>query len=203
MQMNRFRDLGLEEGGIERATLDTLLTVVREWWKQNWRTSRVVHTYFLFACLYLFTLSIRPTHVVEVRIRPQPSAIAPLYHSMPSTRVLRKDAHYETTLDDMAFVMAEHNYTCLAAIHVGVPLNVFMLMDEVFINAKIHSQGTIISKAREQSAFFPLKRDVVVTRYIPVTIAYDKGLLYSSRNAAEAHCILHMIDQMDGRTIFD
>jgi len=202
--MRRFQHLGIEEGGLEQATLNTLLVVVREWWKQNWRTSRIVHSYALFMCAYIVVMSIRPPLLTPApRVRGSPDSLAPLYHSMVATRVQQRDAHFKDTVDDINFVMTEKNFTCLSAIHVGVPLHVFQMHDNVFINAKIHDQGSIISKGRESSAFFPLRHDVLVTRYIPVTISYDNGLLYSSRTPAEAHCILHMLDQLSGISIYD
>jgi peptide deformylase len=123
---------------------------------------------------------------------------------MVSKPVRHLDLFVNDTLKHLEQVRVQYNYTCLAAIHIGIPIRVFSLHGVFFINPRLQSHGQAISKARESSAFWPQRPPVIVTRYLPVTISSDhhEGV-YMSRTSVEGHCILHILDQMRGTSMYD
>jgi peptide deformylase len=100
--------------------------------------------------------------------------------------------------------MAERGYTCLAAIHIGIPLRIAVVGEEVLINPTIEHQGSSISRAYETSAFFPEREPVMVTRFTPVTLKFRDlgGERVETFRGVHAHCALHMLNQFEARGIY-
>jgi hypothetical protein len=86
-------------------------------------------------------------------------------------------------------------------VHLGQPLRIFTIADKVFINPVLLSTGNILSKALESSPFYPDTKPVKMKRYIPVTIrngSDDAGQRHTYHDTAKAHCVLAMLEQLDG-----
>ena len=161
---------------------------------------------------------------------PNPAELAGLYAHMPSTwyhptddwasmrRVDGEDTdrrRLPTTLDALVDVLrrtsARYNYTCLAAVHVGVPVRVAWVHNGswIFINPVAVTVGSRVSRAYETSAFYPGKPPVKKTRFFPVSVRAGTVASPTTRtlvdvtDRGDAHCVLHLLDQFEGTTPYD
>lgn len=94
----------------------------------------------------------------------------------------------------------EHQFRCLAAIHVGSPIKVFVMNDEPFINArlvKVSEDDTFLSL--EES---PLQPNVLlrIKRYKKITIEYTDSYrlqVKADYEGDDALCIQHVIQSFE------
>jgi hypothetical protein len=91
-------------------------------------------------------------------------------------------------------IMDTHEYSCLAAIHVGFPTRVMMIGDEVFVNPSMEpTVGQI--ESTEESAFTPgVKKTVqrfknVVVRYQGLEGTWTSRILQRMQSVCAQHCI--------------
>ena len=134
------------------------------------------------------------------------SSNALLFSSMVARPSSPLDPRRIETLELLQRAMKEQNYTCLSAIHLGIPVRILRLNTTIMINPTILSQGPEVSKAHETSAFFPEREAMFITRFIPVLVEFStpqEEIKRSRLIGADAHCVLHMINQFRGRTIYD
>ena len=202
----RIREMALEEGG--KAGMGTVAHAAWTWARHRqwpWRA-------YVSLWLVLLTAALAAPPVSETTLPPLPSPaeLAPLYAHMPSIAV-SPDTDLTPVWRDLARQQKALNMTCLAAIHVGVPLRVAVvprvhnhtvvrLVNPVLVAGV--GQGRL-SAAYETSAFWPDRRAVRVERAVPVTVrdAYATEHVFETRE--EAHCVLHCLDAFDGRTPYD
>ena len=201
----------LEEGGFHNASVQSFYGGIKEHVGQQWRTNKYLHSYCFFIILFWSCYLVRP-EPDPVQVSPnaraassfniEPVSIRPIYRNMKCTDVDEQD-NIQSIIQKINITMLKNNYTCLAAIHVGIPLNIFIMNNETFINTHLIKQGNQISKAYETSAFFPKKTPKLMTRLIPITITEKERGRGTFPDASDAHCIMHMMEQMNGVNIYD
>ena len=107
---------------------------------------------------------------------------------------------------------AKYNYTCLAAVHVGIPVRVGLARNAtwIMVNPVATEIGSRVSRAYETSAFYPGRQPVRKTRFYPVTVKAGTVRAPMDRRAdtevtdrGDAHCVLHLLDQFEGMTPYD
>lgn len=159
---------------------------------------------YAVACVWvLFLLTVRPPGAVvipsaTVTIVPSESFVHIVSKPVPNADVRRKT--------HQLFQTAETTEDCLAAVHLGVPVRMMRVGTETLVNPSLVRQGSTISKAYETSAFYPERPSKLVHRFIPVTLRYedDDGRPQEKTfEGGDAHCVLHMLAQFEGRSIYD
>lgn len=174
---------------------------------------RVLRSYCVVYCLTLLLVWARGGVTMSPNPHPQPKFTPPrpenlssVYIHVKSQPVREITASTLDTIDALRSVVALEGYVCLAAVHLGTPARIVVGAGRVFINPTLVDQGSTLSKARESSAFYPKRPPVLMTRFVPVTIAYmdeHSTALKASFDGPMAHCILHTMDQFEGRSIYE
>ena len=170
-----------------------------------------VRWYALYLVWFVALLSLRPAATEDVQA-PLPVAVLPIgdhaavYSSMVSKRVDDVNSFVVETSQRLGRAMQAQHFECLAAVHIGVPIQVLRLANTTLVNPIVTEHGTTLSKAYETSAFYPERAAVLVSRFVPVTLAsLDlEGLPREEAfHGTDAHCVLHLLNQFAGRTIYD
>ena len=115
-----------------------------------------------------------------------------------------------TTLNRTAHT---YRYGCLAAVHVGVPVRVGLARNGtwILVNPRVVDVGPRLSKGHERSAFYPHEPPCRMRRFWPVTVVHDRwdnddddddltSMTTVVRDRATVHCVMHLLDQFEGRT---
>tara|TARA_B100001123_G_scaffold393232_1_gene473066 strand:- start:141 stop:746 length:606 start_codon:yes stop_codon:yes gene_type:complete len=196
--MQRLRELSIEEGHI--ATARTILSAFLSWARERrwpWRA------YVIVWAAVLIVVAARPQPVVPPPPVVRPSDLAALYAHMPSAPV-DASTDLSTVWATMRRTMRELNVTCLAAVHVGFPLRAVIVGGNTqLVNpARISGVGgETVSAGYETSVFYPDLPPVRMLREVPVAVRHDGGQhVFDDREAA--HCVHHMLDQIDGVTVY-
>jgi len=167
--------------------------------------------YCLYLAWFAALVSLRPQRPTTGGLsRGAPVRIgdhAQVYASMVSKEVdTAENALVAETSQRLIYAMEEQHFECLAAVHLGVPIQLIRLTNATLLNPSIIEHGTTLSKAYETSAFFPERKAILVTRFVPIVVEYlslagtlEEVTLYST----QAHCVLHLMNQFAGRTIYD
>ena len=102
------------------------------------------------------------------------------------------------------------NYTCLAAIHIGLPMRAAIVDGGADGPVQLVNPvrvagvgGDSVSTGHETSAWYPLRAPARVVRQLPVLVRDGRGLERLFEDRAEAHCVLHVLDALDGITPYD
>jgi len=192
----------LEEG---RAYLEKIARERNISWKRN----MYVRAYICFIGWFFILFTLRPAIVPEKRIlieTPHVEDHSTVYSHMKSNKVQHIDDYIKQTIEKIQTTMEEKEYKCLAAIHVGIPMAIVQVDTDTFINPNIVLQGSSVSKAYETSAFYPEREAVLMTRFVPVELEgldIEGKKVKKTFNKAMAHCVLHMMNQLEGRNIYD
>ena len=130
-----------------------------------------------------------------------------LYRHVPSTAVSLQTpsvrAHVRTVVATLYAQMRRHNFTCMAAVHIGEPIQVMVVApNTTLINPVAVRTGSQLSKALETSLFYPKRPPKRVKRYVPVTVHNTSGTDTVFRGM-RAHCLLNLLDEFTGTTIYD
>lgn len=205
--MHLLKEYGLEEGGC--ATARTVVHAIADHAREHWP----LRTYAMAWCAVLATVWTRDAVAVGPLVPaphqaavvgpvpvPHPSTWAAVYAHMPSSPV-RPDYNVTALVTTLYRTQRRHNLSCLAAVHVGVPLRVAVVEGRwTLVNPRVVALGHRPSHARETSAFAPHRPPCRVTRFVPVTVwnAVDETTTVV-RDRATAHCVLHVLDQFEGR----
>lgn len=196
----RFREHSLEEGATPSA--QTIGTVLLEHGRHvvPWRA-------YAAAWLYLALAVLCRTDAAEPPRGPprNPADLAGLYATMQSADVA-PDADVDDVVIEMRRTMAAYNHThCLAAIHIGVPLRVAIVVSEedgetVLVNPRVVTTEGLdkTSSAKERSPFWPEAKPRRVRRAFPVFVR-DRGGVHVFEERVHAHCVHHLMDAFEGR----
>jgi len=161
---------------------------------------RIVKWYLLYLTFLMLVYVTRP-QILKIDHKKEVVETREIYSSMISHEVEDEEEEYiQETIDKMKTKLAKEKVVCLAAIHLGIPLRIVLIGEEVYINPKMISQGKKISKGYESSLFFPMREAKMMVRYLPIQIRTKKG--EETMMGWKGHCMINLMDQMDGKTIY-
>jgi len=173
---------------------------------------RLLVPYLLLALICTVLVCIRPNEPREIQapggdvVEPPLAVVDPrVYIHMPSREVFNIDHKTVAAVARLRRNMDARGFQCLAAVHIGIPLRIITVGPRTLINPQITHQGNTISRAHETSAFHPERPPIVVTRFTPVTLTFmDEGAGSKTETfeGVTAHCVLHMLNQFEGRGIY-
>ena len=144
--------------------------------------------------------------VATVKHTPEPPPEAAVDISVYKSVVSRPVTKFPVDASLLRASAKTQNYDCLAAVHVGIPERVIVIGDAVLVNPAIQRQGSRLSRAYETNAFFMELPARLVSRFLPVTLKYQDAAgqpgvgLY---DGSEGHCALGLLQQLEGRSIYD
>ena len=189
---------------MEEGRFDKMIGKCKNWANRHKNSPRSKF-FVLYFAWFLCLLSFRPAIEMETPLLVIPEDSSQ-YVSLLSQPVQKQSHYLEVCVETMIKFAKENEYECLAAIHVGIPLKILLLEGKIYFNPKIMKQGSDISKAYETSAFFPEREALEVTRFLPITVEFlntNFSLHQATFNGVSAHCVLHIINQFEGRNIYD
>jgi len=173
--------------------------------------------------IFLSMSAVNTTAVVEV-LKDQIPVIAPvppsgdsvkrfeyvqthveLYDGVESTLYefngrLRNDLDLAQISVDMEHVIAEHDYYCLAAIHIGHPKHIMRIGGRLYVNSKIIGTLSETVQSKEESAFYP-DFEIVKKRFEQIELTYFDDAGYEQTVMLEginSICAQHCLDTING-----
>jgi peptide deformylase len=199
----------MEEGNMRKFTEKVNIFIKKKW---RARYTPYLRVYLLYFFGYLFFFAFRPSPSIHLDIPLVNAAKTAVDHTgiyahIKSRPIDHIDDHIREISESLQHVIQKHDYECLAAIHISIPMRLIQTKSITLLNPSIVSQGSETSQAYETSAFFPNRPPVLMTRFVPVVLSYQNmdGVDTTLRpnNASLAHCLLHMLNQLDGENIYD
>ena len=160
----------------------------------------IVKWYLVYLTYMMMVYVMRPELPLETVVEVVETR--EIYSTMISQKVEDEEEKYiQQTIDQMNLKKEKEGVQCLAAIHIGIPLQIIQIGETVYINPKKLGQGKKISQAYESSLFFPNREPKKMLRYLPIHIETEKGDEFL--NGWRGHCMINLLDQMEGKTIYE
>ena len=201
----------MEEGNIQEFK-EKVNRFIKKKWKVKY--TPIYHIYgFYFVC-YAILFLLRPgahldTDEPIALINAAKTAIdhTGIYAHIKSRPVDHIDDHIREISVSLLKSIQKNDYECLAAIHLSIPMRMIQTNTMTLLNPSIESQGSETSQAYETSAFYPNREPILMTRFVPVVFSYQtmEGVegLFKPKDVSMTHCLLHMLNQLDGVNIYD
>ena len=199
----------LEEGGVARATIRSVTSAAREYGRTVPRRTYLcyaVGSAWLLGVFFTRPMSFEPPSPPPVV--DNPAALAPVYGRFKAIAVAPNmaidDEYIVGILSRIGATMSKYNYTCLSATHIGVPIQLAIVNTTVLVNPRLGASGTRVSVGHETSAFYPTRPPKRTTRFVPATVfTRDRETPHVFGRRLDVHCVLHLLDQMDGLSPYD